>query len=89
MKTIDARGLSCPEPVILTRQAMMSGEAAYEVIVDNNTSKENVTRYAQHQGYKVAVTEQDGEFTLPLRCAFSICARSAAGRRRCVLCRAA
>ena len=51
MKTIDARGLSCPEPVILTRQAMMSGEAAYEVIVDNNTSKENVTRYAQHQGY--------------------------------------
>ena len=64
MKTIDARGLSCPEPVILTRQAMMSGEAAYEVIVDNNTSKENVTRYAQYQGYKVAVTEQDGEFTL-------------------------
>lgn len=66
MKTIDARGLSCPEPVILTRQAMMSGEAAYEVIVDNNTSKENVTRYAQHQVYKVAVTEQDGEFTLSL-----------------------
>ncbi|WP_440441557.1 sulfurtransferase TusA family protein [Phascolarctobacterium succinatutens] len=66
MKTIDARGLSCPEPVILTRQAMMSGEAAYEVIVDNNTSKENVTRYAQHQDYKVAVTEQDGEFTLSL-----------------------
>lgn len=66
MKTIDARGLSCPEPVILTRQAMMSGEAAYEVIVDNNTSKENVTHYAQHQGYKVAVTEQNGEFTLSL-----------------------
>ena len=66
MKTIDARGLSCPEPVILTRQAMMSGEAAYEVIVDNNTSKENVTRYAQQQGYSVAVTEQDDEFTLSL-----------------------
>ena len=66
MKTIDARGLSCPEPVILTRQAMMSGEAAYEVLVDNNTSKENVTRYAQPQGYKVAVTEANGEFTLSL-----------------------
>lgn len=66
MKTIDARGLSCPEPVILTRQAMMSGEAAYEVLVDNNTSKENVTRYAQHQSYKVAVTEANGEFTLSL-----------------------
>lgn len=66
MKTIDARGLSCPEPVILTRQAMMSGEAAYEVLVDNNTSKENVTLYAQHQGYKVVVTEENGEFTLSL-----------------------
>ena len=66
MKTIDARGLSCPEPVILTRQAMMSGEAAYAVLVDNNTSKENVTRYAEHQGYRVSVTEQDGEFTLML-----------------------
>ena len=29
MKIIDARGLSCPEPVILTRQAMASGEASY------------------------------------------------------------
>ena len=66
MKTIDARGLSCPEPVILTRQAMVGGEAAYEVLVDNNTSKENVTRYAEHQGYRVSVTEQDGEFTLTL-----------------------
>lgn len=66
MKTIDARGLSCPEPVILTRQAMAGGEAAYAVLVDNNTSKENVTRYAEHQGYRVSVTEQDGEFTLTL-----------------------
>lgn len=66
MKTIDARGLSCPEPVVLTRNAMMSGEDAYEVIVDNNTSKENVTRYAEHQGYKVVVTENDGEYTLSI-----------------------
>ena len=66
MKTIDARGLSCPEPVILTRQAMVGGEAAYEVLVDNNTSKENVTRYAEHQGYRVSVAEDDGEFTLTL-----------------------
>lgn len=66
MNTIDARGLSCPEPVILTRQAMMSGEAAYTVLVDNNTSKENVTRYAEHQGYSVQVAEADGEFTLSI-----------------------
>ena len=66
MQIIDARGLSCPEPVILTRQALASGEARYQVIVDNNTSKENVTRYAHHQGYQVQISEQDGEFALEL-----------------------
>ena len=67
MTKVDARGLSCPEPVILISQAMKSGEAAYEIKVDNRVSKENVTRYAEHQGYKVSVTEADGEFTLAIR----------------------
>jgi TusA-related sulfurtransferase len=45
-------------------QAMKSGEAAYEILVDNRVSRENVTRYAEHQGYRVSVTENDGEYTL-------------------------
>ena len=64
MQIVDARGLSCPEPVILTRQAMATGEAEYQVIVDNNTSKENLTRYAHHQGYHVELSERGGEYTL-------------------------
>ena len=67
MAAIDARGLSCPEPVILISEAMKSGESAYEIIVDNRVSRENVTRYAEHQGYTVSVTEADGEFTLSIR----------------------
>lgn len=66
MNTIDARGLSCPEPVIMIKDAMATKEAAYEIIVDNTTSKENVTRYAEHQGYQVTVTEKDGEYTLSI-----------------------
>ena len=34
MKVIDARGLSCPEPVVLLRAAMQSGEAAYQILVE-------------------------------------------------------
>ena len=34
--------------------------------LDNPTAKENVTRYAVHQGYKVSVEEKDGEFTLSI-----------------------
>ena len=64
MKIIDARGLSCPEPVVLLRTAMATGEESYQIIVDNHASRENTTRYAQHQGYKVAVAENNGEWTL-------------------------
>ncbi len=67
MTKVDARGLSCPEPVILISQAMKSGENAYEITVDNRVSRENVTRYAEHQGYTVSVAEADGESTLTIR----------------------
>lgn len=66
MKSIDARGLSCPEPVILIRDAMKSKEEAYKIVVDNPVSKENVTRYARHQGYQVQATEQGEEFHLSI-----------------------
>ena len=66
MKELDARGLSCPEPVVMIRKAMASQESAYEMVVDNVTAKENVTRYAQHQGYQVRVEERDGEYTLTM-----------------------
>lgn len=64
MTVIDARGLSCPEPVILLRSAMATQEGAYQIIVDNHAAKENTTRYAEHQGYRVSVSEAAGEYTL-------------------------
>lgn len=66
MKTIDARGLSCPEPVIQTRNAFASGESSYEVLVDNIVAKENVSRFANHQGYKVDVEEQGEDYLLKI-----------------------
>lgn len=66
MALLDARGLACPEPVMIIRRAMASKEDSYEIVVDNNTAKENVTRYAEHQGYNVKVTEKDGDFTLSI-----------------------
>lgn len=67
MKTLDARGLSCPEPVIMIRKAMASKENVYEMLVDNQTSKENVTRYAEHQGYQVTVDENGEEYLLTMK----------------------
>ena len=63
---LDARGLSCPEPVIMIQQAIRSNEKSSEIMVDNRTSVENITRVGEHQGFAVTVTEQDGDFTLRL-----------------------
>ena len=66
MKRVDARGLSCPEPVIQTKNAMASKEAEYEVLVDNVVAKENVSRFVMHQGYQVNVEEQGDDFLLKI-----------------------
>jgi TusA-related sulfurtransferase len=63
---IDARGLSCPMPVLMVQKAMKSKENYYEVMVDNKTPCENVTRFAQSQGYKVEVEEKNGEYLMKL-----------------------
>lgn len=66
-KTVDARGLSCPQPVLMTKKALDSLQGnSLEVIVDNATARENVTRFAVNAGCKVSVTEDDGDFCLTL-----------------------
>lgn len=68
MKKVDARGLSCPEPVIRAKNAMESGDKEYEILVDNVVAKENVSRFATHQGYQVqAATEQGDDILLKLK----------------------
>ncbi len=52
-RTVDARGLACPQPVILTRRALAWGDAV-TAIVDNETARHNVTRMAERAGFAVA-----------------------------------
>jgi selenium metabolism protein YedF len=48
---IDARGLPCPQPVILTKKALEEGAAGrIEVLVDNEAARENVLRFAGFSG---------------------------------------
>lgn len=54
---VDARGLPCPQPVILTRKAMKES-AAVITIVDNETAQRNVTRMAEKSGAPVAAEER-------------------------------
>jgi tRNA 2-thiouridine synthesizing protein A len=60
--TVDARGLSCPQPVIMTLDEIKKGkDKEIIVLVDTDTSKENVTRAAESQGCKINEISPEGE----------------------------
>lgn len=65
---IDARGLSCPMPVVMVQKAVQADSpATLEVLLDNRCSVENVTRFAANSGYAVEVAPVDeDEFRLTL-----------------------
>ncbi len=66
--TVDCRGLSCPQPVIKTKECIEQGHSTLEVIVDNEASKGNVSRFARSRGCEIAVSETgDGCYKLLLQ----------------------
>jgi selenium metabolism protein YedF len=60
---IDARGLACPQPVIMTKKAIEAGEDCV-VIVDNEAARDNVCRMAKSQGCEADVEEKGGCFRI-------------------------
>lgn len=66
-RVVDARTLPCPQPVILTRQALDEADEVV-TIVDNDAARENVSRLGQNQGLEVAVEErEDGTYLTLIR----------------------
>jgi len=58
--TVDARGLSCPQPVMLVMNQMKAlGSGEMVVLVDTDTSKENVSRAAKGKGWEVISIEPE------------------------------
>jgi selenium metabolism protein YedF len=66
-KTVDARGLACPQPVVLAKQAIETNEKV-KVIVDNETALENVKRLGTKLGCDVKVEKkEDNTYEIKLK----------------------
>ncbi|MGE4561164.1 MAG: sulfurtransferase TusA family protein [Desulfobulbus sp.] len=67
--TVDARGLSCPQPVLDTlKQLKAQRQGEILVLVDTEASKENVIRAASAQHWQTERVEQrEGAFHILLR----------------------
>ncbi|MDY0002436.1 MAG: sulfurtransferase-like selenium metabolism protein YedF [Polyangia bacterium] len=66
-KTLDCRGLSCPLPVLKTREALAGAAETIVVVVDNEAAAANVTRFAESQGASVSLGRSGGDFTLTIQ----------------------
>lgn len=67
-KTVDARGLSCPQPVILGRKAITKNEFPIELLVETATSRDNVCRMAEKSGCTVNIAPiANDEFKLTIQ----------------------
>ena len=60
MKTIDTKGLTCPRPLILLKEALLGSEPGepLTVITDNETSLKNMVTYLKDQGSEPEVTTE-------------------------------
>ncbi len=67
-KLIDARGLSCPAPVLLVKDTLeRENLQELTVLVDDEACRENVTRFLGSQNFSVTDTRQGNKIQLDAR----------------------
>ena len=65
---IDARGRSCPEPVIMIKSAVdTKPNGQFSILVDTNVAVENISRFAKSKKFNVTVDENDEGFKISLK----------------------
>lgn len=65
MRTIDAKGLACPAPVLQTKAAVeQEGLTELFVLVDNEAAQQNVSRFFESAGFSVELERQSDDFVI-------------------------
>ena len=64
MREVDARGLSCPEPLMLTAEALKQEKGPVRVLVTEPHQKMNVEKFAKDRGRKATSTETEYGFAV-------------------------
>ncbi|MBP2639277.1 MAG: preprotein translocase subunit TatB [Firmicutes bacterium] len=65
LKTLDLRGLSCPIPLIQTKNALENA-AEVQVTVDEPVAKENILKFAKARNLQAQCSVNDGEYTITI-----------------------
>jgi selenium metabolism protein YedF len=64
-RELDCRGQACPHPVLKTKEIVeQEGVLQLTVLVDNDASRENVSRFLERSGYEVRAAARGGDFAV-------------------------
>ncbi|NLA41961.1 MAG: SirA family protein [Smithella sp.] len=61
---VDARGLSCPQPVVLVDRMIADGHTDLEILVDNEVARENVSRLLGRRGLKADIRQDSSDIII-------------------------
>jgi len=65
--TVDARGLSCPQPVILTRKSLSDKDIQrLHVLINSPVARDNVYKYAKAQGFNAEIEEYNEDYIIKI-----------------------
>ena len=64
--TIDARGISCPELLLMLKKAMEK-EKDLSLCVDSKNALQNCEAYAVKQGFVVDTVEDNGDYMMKIK----------------------
>lgn len=66
MTVVDARGYSCPQPVLMTKKGIETHGTPIKVLVDDKTPLQNILRFAANAEFKASYKEIDGEYEIAI-----------------------
>jgi len=67
VEKIDVRGMSCPQPVLMTKNAIEKHPEGIDILVDNNTAKNNITRFLKNLGYNLEFKNEEEDTLIVAR----------------------
>ncbi len=65
-RTVDARGLSCPQPVMVALAALAEADGPFRVEVDHETAAENVERACREKGRATKINTTDSGYAVEI-----------------------
>lgn len=67
MVNLDAKGLFCPEPLMMVQDALKKNPGEQVVVeVDSASPRDNILRLARRKKLSATVAEADGVFTITI-----------------------